>query len=158
MNKIKKTKVKASKFDIRAVESNHDPIPSMISPGDPDYSRLLLPKKIEYPSNWIEAVKQRFAPQWLLEKYPVKLVKLYVWTRQTSYQIGALSEDYFKTWEKFIDIVNDNENGFAPTFAIKDGKLSIYKGYVSEKEPSKYIKVWTQSVPGGVASSVETVQ
>jgi hypothetical protein len=29
-----------------------------------------------YPTNWWEALKQRFAPKWFLAKYPVKLTKV----------------------------------------------------------------------------------
>jgi hypothetical protein len=29
--------------------------------------------RIEYPKDWIEALKERWAPQWLLAKFPVKM-------------------------------------------------------------------------------------
>jgi len=27
---------------------------------------------VKYPENWIEAIKERWAPRWLLNKYPIK--------------------------------------------------------------------------------------
>lgn len=28
--------------------------------------------EIRYPKNWVEAIKQRWAPEWFLKRYPVK--------------------------------------------------------------------------------------
>lgn len=41
------------------------------------YGRLLGQKnlkevEIKYPSDWLQAVKERFAPKWYLKRYPVK--------------------------------------------------------------------------------------
>ena len=32
----------------------------------------LAPQCISYPLNWVEAIKQRFAPQWLLDRWPLR--------------------------------------------------------------------------------------
>lgn len=31
---------------------------------------------VSYPENWLEAVKERFAPKWLLKRYPVKRTEI----------------------------------------------------------------------------------
>lgn len=42
------------------------------------YGRTLEAKVIEYPRNWIEALKERFAPEWLLRRCPVDYVRIKV--------------------------------------------------------------------------------
>lgn len=36
------------------------------------------PVIIRYPENWLEALKERFAPKWLLKKYPIKYKEIKV--------------------------------------------------------------------------------
>jgi len=50
---------------------------------------------IKYPANWIESLKERFAPSWILDKYPVKFIE-HTATLREYYPLfdKALPEEY----------------------------------------------------------------
>lgn len=38
---------------------------------------------VSYPANWIEAVKQRFAPKWFTRRWPVKMTEVFASLEET---------------------------------------------------------------------------
>ena len=38
---------------------------------------------VSYPANWIEAIKQRFAPKWFTRRWPVKMTEVFASLEET---------------------------------------------------------------------------
>jgi len=38
---------------------------------------------VSYPANWIEAIKQRFAPKWFTRRWPVKMTEVFASIEET---------------------------------------------------------------------------
>ena len=50
-----------------------------------------------YPADWIEAVKERFAPHWFLKRWPVKYTKKYFNARIMYPKVRYPEEEYTVT-------------------------------------------------------------
>ena len=57
---------------------------------------------VSYPKDWVEAVKERFSPQWLLKKYPV-IYKTEVLKASVLYpNIAFPKERHFLKLDKYV--------------------------------------------------------